>query len=112
MTFAARFVRPGVALSDGEIINDDGLRSRFPRAGIVRGVSLHQTVASSDEGAKLVAAQTKKLIDAGCVISKVEPPASNFLDCGTWQARVLYIDANNTAYVNADTPTSPDCAKR
>ena len=111
VTFHARFVRPGVALKDGEMIDDNTLRARFPRAGIVRGVSVKTKVAGKDEGLKLVAAETKKLVDAGCVVSKVEELGWNRIECGSWQAHVWYIDPTTTVVVDADTPKSPDCTK-
>ncbi len=110
VSFEARFVRPGVALSDGEIINDDGLRARFPRAGVVRGASVRQKVSGNDEGMKVSAAETKKLIDAGCVVNADESGWSR-LDCGSWQAQVAYVNASSEVRVDADMPTSPDCTK-
>jgi hypothetical protein len=112
VSFGARFVRPGVALKDGEMITDDGLRARFPRAGITRGVSLQTTVASDAEGASVVADQTKKLLAAGCVITESLKPTSHRFDCGSWQAFAQYVDMNHTAYFDADMPTTPDCTKQ
>jgi len=111
VTFDARFVRPGVALKDGEMIDDNTLRARFPRAGITRGVSVRTMISGSEEGLKVSAAQTKKLVDAGCVVSKIEKPGSSRLECGSWQAHVFYVDATTTVYVDADLPKSPDCTK-
>ncbi|MGH7280144.1 MAG: hypothetical protein ACRELY_01350 [Polyangiaceae bacterium] len=109
VSFGARFVRGGVALEPGEMIDDNSLRARFPRAGTVRGVTVKTIAAGSAEGAKLVASQTKKLVDAGCVVSKSDA-GSNRLECGGWQARV-WIDANATVTVDADMPALPDCTK-
>ena len=111
VSFEARFVRGGVALEPGEIIDDNTLRARFPRAGTVRGVTVRTLVSGTDEGLKVSAAETKKLVDAGCVVSQVERPGSSRLECGTWQAHVWYLDASNTVLVDADTPKSPDCTK-
>lgn len=111
VTFDARFVRPGVALTPGEMIDDNSLRSRFPRAGVVRGVTVQTLVSSSDEGAKVAAAETKKLVGAGCVVGKLDASGSSHLECGSWQARVGYSDASKTVAVDADMPASPDCTK-
>ncbi len=111
LTFDARFVRGGVAPEPGEIIDDNSLRARFPRAGVVRGVTVRTIASSSDEGAKLSAAQTKKLVDAGCVVSQVDKSGSSRLECGSWQAHVGYDDASKTVSVDADMPKTPDCTK-
>lgn len=111
VTFDARFVRPGVALTPGEMIDDNSLRNRFPRAGVVRGVTVQTIVSSSEEGAKVAAAETKKLVDAGCVISKADTPTSSYLECGSWQAHVSYTGATKTVVMDADMPVSPDCTK-
>ena len=111
VTFDARFVRGGVAPEPGEIIDDNSLRARFPRAGTVRGVTVQTLVSGNDEGLKISSAQTKKLVDAGCVVSQVERPGSSRLECGSWQARVWLNDASTIVSVDADTPKSPDCTK-
>lgn len=112
VTFFARFVRGGVAPEPGEIIDDNSLRARFPRAGNVRGVTVKTAVAGADEAAKLVAAETKKLTDAGCVVvGKGDTAVSNRLECGSWQARVSYDDKNASVIVDADSPKTPDCSK-
>ncbi|MEO8875479.1 MAG: hypothetical protein ABI461_07830 [Polyangiaceae bacterium] len=110
VTFDARFVRGGVALSPGEMIDDNTLRARFPRAGTVRGVTVQTLVTGSDEGLKVSVAQTKKLVAAGCVVSQSDKPGSSHLECGSWQAHV-WIDGSTTVNVDADLPTSPDCTK-
>jgi hypothetical protein len=106
-TFEARFVRGGVALREGEMIDDNSLRARFPRAGATRGVTVKTTIATADEGAKLVASETKKLESAGCVASG----GAGHLECGGWQARVSYDPATTTVAIDADTPSTPDCTR-
>lgn len=110
--FEARFVRGGVAPTGGEIISDDSLRARFPRAGVVRGAIVNQTVSGKDEGQKLVATQIKKLVAAGCVSQKGDSPNGSALDCGGWQADVRYVEASQQVVVHADSPSSPDCTKQ
>lgn len=110
-TFDARFVRGGVAPTGGEIITDDSLRARYPRAGLVRGVSVHQKVSGSDEGTKVAATWSKRLIATGCVASSNEKAGSTRLDCGGWQAHIWYIDTSSEVVIDADTPTLPDCTK-
>ena len=113
VSFAARFVRGGVALREGEMIDDNSLRARFPRAGTTRGVTVNTQVGGPDEAAKVTAAQTKKLVDAGCVAtsSTVDGSTTNRLECGGWQAKVWYDKSIFSIVVDADAPSTPDCTK-
>jgi hypothetical protein len=110
-TYQAGFVRGGVAPKDGEIISDDNLRTRFPRAGIVEGVVVNEAVSGKDEGQKLSTARIKKLVAAGCVVQKNDSTNGSALDCGGWQADVRYADSEQQVIVRAAAPTSPDCTK-